>query len=302
MIEVTKLVVRSFTLDYLDIFWEISPVAGPQVESQPHEIYDYDFYVLRSESPMGPFEQIGGPLRDTYNFRDNRVSLMHKWRTFHYRIRVTHRPSGETYESGTAGHSEPEPDLIATEINRLEDVLMREFVGRKCWLFPVRTFGPLCTCNDPVLGRRTRSNHLLCFGTGWLGGFQSPIESFIQFDPNPKQTRLNSLQEQQPNNTSARMISFPPVSPRDIIVESENVRWRVVSVTPTQRLRSVLHQELALHEIPRGDIEYDLPVNIDVKGLEPSARRNFSNPQNVERDGDYKDIFSFFGHGRGTLR
>ena len=29
MIEVTKLVVRSFTLDYLDIFWEISPVAGP---------------------------------------------------------------------------------------------------------------------------------------------------------------------------------------------------------------------------------------------------------------------------------
>lgn len=62
----------------------------------------------------------------------------------------------------------------------------------------------------------------------------------------------------------------------------------------TQRLRSVLHQELTLHEIPRGDVEYDLPVNIDAKELRPSAERNFTNPHNVERDGDYQDILSFF--------
>lgn len=302
MIEVTKLVVRSFTLDYLDIFWEISPLAGPQVESQQHEIFDYDFYVLRAEAPMGPYQQIGGPFRDLYTFRDSRISLLHKWRSLHYKIKIVHRPTGESTETQPASSSDPEPDLIAEEVNRLEDILFREFIGRKCWLYPVRTFGPVCTCVDPVLKRRARSNHALCFGTGWLGGFHYPVECNIQMDPSSKHTRPNSLQEQQPNNTSARLISFPPVSPRDIIIESENRRWRVVSVNTTQRLRSSLHQELVLHEIPRGDIEYDLPVKVDVKGLRPAAERNFTNPQNVERAGDYKDIFSFFGHARGTQR
>jgi len=300
MIEVTKLIVRSFTLDYLDLFWEISPVAGPSVENKPHEIYDYDFYILRSEAPMGPFEQIGGPFRDTYSFRDSRVNLMHKWRTMYYKIRIIHRPTGEVYETPSTNSQDPEPDLIANEVNRQEDVLFREFIGRRSWLFPVRTFGPVCTCIDRVLGRRTRSNHSLCFGTGWLGGYMHPVQIFIQLDPNSKQTNLNSLQEQQPSNTIARMISFPPVSPRDVIVESENKRWRVVSVTTTQRLRSVLHQEISLHEIPRGDIEYDLPVNIDSRTHEPSAVRNFTNPQNVEKPGDYQDIFRFFGQARGT--
>jgi hypothetical protein len=302
MISITKLVVRSFTLDYLDIFWEISPLAGPTVEGQPHEIFDYDFYVLRAEAPAGPYQQIGGPFRDTYSFRDLRINLLHKWRSLHYKIKIVHRPTGETTESNPASSNDPEPDLIAEEINRLEDILFREFIGRKCWLFPVRTFGPLCTCVDPVLKRRARSNHALCFGTGWLGGYHNPVECYVQFDPSAKQTMPNSLQEQQPSNTSARLISFPPVSPRDILVESENRRWRVVSVTTTQRLRSSLHQELTLHEIPRGDIEYELPVKVDVKGLVPSAERNFTNPHNVERDGDYQDIFAFFGHARGTQR
>lgn len=302
MIEVTKLVVRSFTLDYLDIFWEISPVAGPSVESAPHEIYDYDFYILRSEAAMGPYDQVGGPFRDTYSFRDARVSLLHKWRTLYYKIRIIHRPSGETFETQPTNSSDPEPDLIAAEVNRLEDVLFREFVGRRCWLFPVRTFGPRCTCYDRVLGRKTRANHATCFGTGWLGGFLHPVETFIQFDPSNKQSSLNSLQEQQPGNTTARMISFPPVSPRDIIVESENRRWRVVTVASTQRLRSVLHQELTLHEIPRGDVEFDLPINIDVKALQPSASRNFTNPHNVEKPGDYQDIYRFFGQNRGSQR
>lgn len=302
MITVTKLVVRSFTLDYLDIFWEISPVAGPDVESQSHEIYDYDFYILRSEAALGPYDQIGGPLRDTYRFRDIRTPLQHKWRSLHYKVRVVHRPSGETAEFGPSASFDPEPDLIASEVNRLEDILFREFVGRRCWLYPVRTFGPRCTCVDGTLGRRTRSGHTLCFGTGWLGGFMSPVECFVQFDPSPKNTRLTSLGEQQPGDTSARLISFPPVSPRDILIESENRRWRVVTVSETQRLRSVLHQELQLHEIPRGDVEYDLPVNIDVKGLVPAAERNFTTRQNVDESGDYKDIFSFFGHTRGSSR
>lgn len=299
MITVTKITVRSFTLDFLDVFWEISPVAG--VEGQPHEIYDYDFYILRAEAPLGPYEQIGGPFRDLYHFRDIRTPLLHKWRALYYKVKVTHRPTGESSEFGPSSSNDAEPDLIAAEVNRLEDVLFREFIGRKCWLFPVRTFGPRCTCVDNVLGRKTRTGHTLCYGTGWLGGYHAPVECYIQIDPNPKNVRMTSLQEQQSNDTRARLISFPPVAPRDILVEADNKRWRVETSTPTQRLRSVLHQELVLHEIPRGDIEYNLPVNVDLKNLQAAAERNFTNPQNVEQNGSYQDILSFFGHSRGGV-
>ena len=53
-VRVTSLRVRSFDLDHLDIFWEIAPVIGPKRDEDPHTIFDYDFYVLRSgDSPLG---------------------------------------------------------------------------------------------------------------------------------------------------------------------------------------------------------------------------------------------------------
>lgn len=304
MVKVTSLRVRSFDLDHLDLFWEIAPVLGPARDGDPHEIFDYDFYVLRSgDSPMGPYEQIAGPLRDQYMLRDMQVQLLHKWRQYFYKIKVVHRPTGKEELFGPSSSDEPERDLVAAEIIRQEDILFREYTGRKCWLFISRTFGPKCTCWDPVLSRRTRSGHALCFDTGFLGGFMAPIEVFVQIDPQGKNVNATSLGELQPGDTAARMISFPPVSPRDILVESENQRWRVVSVSNTERLRSVVHQELRIHAIPKGDIEYNIPLNMELQKLVSAAPRNFKNPQNLEDDGDYSDILSAFGgHPRGSVR
>lgn len=304
MPKVTKITVRSFDLDHLDVFWEIDQVvAGSSDDLKQHEIYDYQFFVLRSEAPAGPYEVVGGPFRDpVYYFRDNRVSLLSIWRSFYYKIRVFHAPTTTVNEYGPISHDEPEPDRIARAVRYQEDVLFREIVGRKCWVFPVRTFGPRCSCWDPISQRRTRSNHLPCFGTGWLGGYLYPVECFIQVDPNPKNGQVSSLQEAQGSPTKARLSAFPPVSPRDIIVESENRRWRVDAVVPTERLRAVLHQELTLVEIPRGEIEYALPVNVDVKGLQPASERNFSNSVNIGSDeGNYDDIISFYGTPRGSV-
>jgi len=301
VIKVTKLTVRSFNLDHMDVFWEIAPVSAPPSASAPHEIFDYDFYVLRSEAALGPYDQIAGPLRDQYNLRDITVSLLHKWRQYFYKIRVVNRVTSEEETFGPASSTEPEPDLIAAEIIRQEDMLFREFAGRSCILFPARTFGPVCFCYDTVTKKVTRSGCKTCFGTGWLGGFMAPVQVFVQIDPYPKISSKSALQERQPGDTAGRMISFPPVSPNDILVESENKRWRVISVTPTQRLRANVRQELTIHEIPKGDIEYALPVKVDAQSLKPAAERNFTNPQNLDEE-DFSDIFAVYGHPRGALR
>jgi hypothetical protein len=303
MLQVTSLKVRSFNLDHLDVFWEISTVRGPLSDSTPHEIFDYTFTVLRSEAAMGPYDVVSNPLRDMYLFRDTRVSLLHKFRQYFYKILVENKKTGERAEFGPAASADPEPDLLAAEIIRCEEVLFREAIGRRCFLYPTRTFGPRCSCFDEALQRLTRSNHLPCFGTGWLGGYLSPVEMWIQIDPSTNAPVVGQLQEQHPNNTSARTTSFPPIKSRDIIIESENKRWRVVSMTPTERLRATVRQELQLHEIPRGDVEYSLPVNVDVTTLVASPERNFKNSQNVD-DEDFSDIFGYYSGRppRGALR
>lgn len=302
-LSVTTLIVRSFDLDHMDVFWETNPVPAPSRASDTHEIYDYDFYVLRSgDSPLGKYEEIAGPLRDQYRLRDSSVSLLHKWRQYYYKIRVVHRPSGEELVTEPQTHA-PERDLVAAEIMRLEDKLFREFIGRRCLLFPLRTFGPRCICYDVTLGRVTRSGHLPCFGTGYLGGYHAPIECFPQIDPVGNSRTESQVQEMQPKDTTGRLISFPPVSPGDILVEAENRRWKVMNMTPTERLRGKVHQELVLHEVPKGDIEYALPVNVDARSLQPSSPRNFTNPHNLESAGDdYSDLIAFFGVPRGSLR
>lgn len=290
--DITELKVHSFDLDHLDISWKISPlVARPG--DQPHEIFDYDFRVLRAEALAGPYELIGGPFRDTYFFRDNKVSLLHNWRNYAYKVLVTHRPTNESQEFGPVMWRMPPPDRIACEIIRQEDLRFRELVGRRCWLYTLRTFGPICTCHDPYT-KRKEGRHLPCFGTGWLGGYYAPVEVWVQIDPAPKGTQ----------STYARMIAYPPVSPGDVLVEFENRRWKVGPgpVTLKERLRAPVLQEFPLSEIAAGDIEYELPIKIDAQNTEPSAIRNFTNPQSTERDEDYSDILAAYRFRGGPPR
>lgn len=292
---------QSFDLDHIDLFWEVNDFYTGQPTDEM--ILAYTFQVLRSESMFGPWDPLTKPFQDQYHFRDVSPALLHKWRRLYYILRVTDQRTNEVKDWGPTAQL-PEPDLIALEIMRQEDVLFREFAGRKCWHFPVKTFGPKCICYDRVKGKRTRSNCITCFDTGYLGGYLSPVECFVQIDPSAKNNQKTPSGEQQTNNTSARLISFPPMKPDDILVESENRRWKVVTVAMTTRLRAVVHQELTLHEIPIGDVEYKLPINVaNLDNVGASAERNFTNPQNVDRDNGKLDFLAVYGFKpRGSVR
>ncbi len=295
MIQVTKIYARSFDLDHTDVFWEVASYDG-----NPRQ---FEFVILRSESSMGPWEQLTPPFFDGYWFRDSTAPKMHKWRKFYYLLRIRDVLKNETAEFGPTSQ-DGEPDLIAMEILRQEDVLFREHIGRLCWVFPVRTFGAYCVCYDRVTHRRTKANCLNCYDTGFLGGYLSPIACYVQFDPSGNQTVPTPYREKQDNRTTARLISFPSLKPKDILVEAENARWRVESVTTTQRLRTSVHQELVLKEVDLGDVEYKLPINIsDLRSLEISAERNFTNPQHVDGTSDLQNLLAVYGYNpRGTTR
>lgn len=296
-LKVTQFYARTFDLDFMDLFWEIESFDRAQ-----DVITAYEFSIYRSESPEGPWDKLAGPFKDRYRFRDFSPNLLHKWRQLFYKLEVRHIPTDEVVNAGVCT-LEAEPDLIALEIQRQEDLLFREYIGRPCFLFPVRTFGEKCTCFDRTLNRQTRSNCITCFDTGFLGGYMTPIEIWMQIDPdsgNPQTTSL--IGEVQPKNTSARVGPYPAIKPKDLIVEAENKRWKVVTSGGTERLRAIVHQELSLHLIARGDTEFKLPVNISDLRRTWAQERNFTNPQHVD-DMDYKEselLDIYDGRPRGS--
>lgn len=294
------LLVRSFSLDFLEVTWAIEDTT-----LDPH---DFQMEVLRSESPEGPWDVVTLPFEDRYRFVDNRVNLLHRWRQIYYKIRSTRKADTTDVVLSSAFTFHAEPDLMAAEIQRLERLVWEEFAGRRCFIFPIRTFGQHCPhCFDgPAKGKgftsqKKRSHCLTCYDTGFARGYLDPIEIFVQIDPSAKSVQRIPITERQQSDTSARLPNFPLLKPDDIIVEAENRRWRVVKVVPTERLRSVVHQELVMHEIIKGDIEFQIPIRLDnLTEFEPSPMRNFTNPQNLDGfEGEIiKDVFGVYGYGR----
>jgi hypothetical protein len=288
-IEITRLRVRSLDRNLTEISWELRPTQ--------EDVLDYTFQVLRSESPSGPFDPLDPPFQDRYLFIDNAIWVGDRWRTLHYIVRITHAPSGATKDFGPI-MQEPEADLIGLELRRHIQLLMHEYAGRKCWALPLRTFGQRCECWDPRLFKRTRSRCELCFDTGFVRGYMSPIEVWMMIDPSAKKTDTTNVGVTQQSNTTARIGYYPPLKPGDLLIEPENRRWRVVQVNQTEQVRAAVHQEILLHEIPPRDIEFAVPLELGqaLKDIWFSPPRNYTMPTNLQNvaDTDILDPFSIY--------
>ena len=279
MLEVTSIDVRTYDLDFLDLFWEI--------KSTDEELSHYEFYVLRSlDGPAGPFSTVAGPFFNTYMLRDPSVHQIHNLRQYYYKLRVVDRRTQESAEYGPAYLAAP-PDLIAIEVMRRQRLLYQEFAGRKALLYPALTFGQRCAhCWDRnalgnSIGRSKQQNCMTCFDTTFVGGYASPILIDVQIDPNTIATQRTDEGERQMQETTARCAPFPPVKPRDMIVEAENKRWYVEQRTSTEKLRAVVRQELKLRQYQKGDVKYKVPVNLDLL-FQSSPAREFTRPHTVE--------------------
>ena len=280
-IELRDLKVTSLDVDFHEVSWVVAPTSL--------DILDFQFEVLRSEAEEGPYESLAGPFEDRYSFIDNIVMVLHRWRTYQYIVRIREKLSGDYKDFGPVSH-DPEPDIVAIELRRHIRVLFQEFAGRRCIVLPVRTFGQRCpACWNPILQKVTKSGCLTCYNTGFNRGYMHPIEAWIQIDPSTKSQQHSNPGETQQDNTTLRLGYYPSVKPHDLIIEAENVRWRVEEQTQTEHSRVAVHQEVKVHRVPEKDIEYAIPVHYEtaLKNLYFTPERNFTNPTNLsafERD------------------
>ena len=292
LVKLRSLKVTSLDVDFHEVSWEVENFPSGQVD-----MLDYTFQVLRSESQEGPYDAITPAFEDRFNFVDNNVLVLHRWRQFHYKIRVTEKSSGDFEDFGPISIT-PQPDLVAIELRRHMRLLFQEFAGRRCIVLPVRTFGQRCECWNSTLQATTRSGCQACYDTGFLRGYMHPVEAFIQVDPSAKSAQNLNVGKTHQDNTTLRMGFYPDIKPDDLIIEPENKRWRVVQQNQTEHSRSPVHQEIQVHRIPEKDIEYKIPVKFgeELKNLFFTPARNFTNPQNLQgfEDEEVPNIFALY--------
>lgn len=273
---IDRLRCRSLDVDRKEITWEVNDTQ--------EDALDYTFQILRSESPEGPFDPITQTFEDRYIFVDARIPAGDKFRVLWYKLRVTHKASGVVRDYGAVAQ-ESDVALDAAFIRRSEMTLLTQVIGRACWFFKRRTFGTRCpSCWDQTSHKRTRARCLDCYDTSYLRGYLDPIEIWVQIDPSAKSQQNNTQQIAQFVATSARTSFYPNISPDDVLVEAENKRWRILTVTNSERLRATIKQELTMRQIETTDVEYKLPINLTraLKDIQPSPGRMFTNPTDLQ--------------------
>lgn len=276
MIQIASVRVRTLTTTSLLVSWELAPTT--------EDVWEYDFYLLRAEADYGPYSQIAGPFRDQYDCLDSSVFLNNKFQRYFYKVRVVHVKSGneETYPTDRGGALEAEPDRVTLEQARLLYLQLAEFEGRRVYYVPVRVFGTGCHCYDRLTGRKLVSSCRQCYDTSYLGGYHSPVEIYAKIQQSPMTVAETPGKTAKNIQAIATIANFPKAKPKDLIVEPENRRWRVLSVRLYEKLRSTWRQDLTVEEIPPGDVEYAFPIDVALKDLAPSPYRQFTNPRSFD--------------------
>lgn len=279
------IVVRNISAYSLD---RDSVVLGWEYEDTTESLADYTIAVMRSEAQAGEFEVVSQEMacNGVFEFQDDSVNLYAKWRDYHWRLRVTKTAGGATRTYGSTPYErvlsegldpggvvlEALPDPVAVEASRRFDLVLREFIGRRVLVLPQRTHGTRCgNCWDNLKRRRTTSNCQTCFGSGVQGGFYRPQETFAAKPPHALAVELTSLFEMQPLDVLMWFGSRPRLKPRDVVVGTEGVRWRVERVQRSEKNWALTRQTVQLRAISRDQVEYDIPIDPDDWG-----RNNFS--------------------------
>ncbi len=245
---------KSTSVDFIDVYWE--------VQGGYESALNIKYTVLRGESSEGPFDTVAEDLVDRFHIRDYIAPRKRVWRNLYYVVQATLQDG--TVHKSIARNLTARPPLDALEMVRLNGLLFREYSGRPVLVYPLRTFGDRCSnCFDTVTGRRLVGNCRNCYNTGYSRGYHYPIYAYAKLNPEQRQTQATDSIITQQAQIQGRMSIYPLLKVGDLIVEQEGTRWRVQSLSMTERLRSPVQQMFVVSRIPAGDIEYQIPVNWD---------------------------------------
>lgn len=136
---------------------------------------------------------------------------------------------------------------ILKNTGQLFDLYTRKYEGEKC-----------TKCYDPIRGRAATTDCDVCYGTGFVGGYEPQFQLYVR--QKPAQTDLGITPEGYVyNNTpGAWTISTIMIKNRDILINPQGQLFTVLSSHVNQAAGYLFHQELMLKELDPTDPLYKM--------------------------------------------
>jgi hypothetical protein len=115
--------------------------------------------------------------------------------------------------------------------------------GQSMVLLKRKWQGVRCSCWDPVRKQTSTTECPECLGTQFIGGYHDPINLLVSFvTPSTRKIVRFDHGAWKEQEATSWMAHEPEIIERDILVDQNNKRYEIVSVTPTIWRGAVLRQ------------------------------------------------------------
>lgn len=256
MLILDYLTVTTYDGSSLNISWDFRPDISL--------ISDYKVNIYRAEAPISDINQYdliaSGISANQYMYIDSSVAqLLDIDRSWFYKLGI--------YEATNSGIISYQPEQAAYLKNELPDKIFRriikqknltlKFSGRNFKVVKKRTWGTHCPdCWDISLQRCTNPNCITCLGTGWINGYYDPISIKGMKNSSPKLNQINMFGEWKTSDSLLYILGFPPLKPKDIIIDDNNHLWTIVQVRTIERLGYIIEQIAQIASISQDELLY----------------------------------------------
>jgi hypothetical protein len=186
--------------------------------------------------------------------------------------RIFYRLTTVAYNADT-GQLIETPLNRATQTNNFEveklDWIWREAVRRNKWIlyqggervkvFIRRKVGAACGCNSST-HKQPRSDCLVCYGTGILGGYDGPYDAIIAPDDSAKSIIQSNRGRTQEHSYDTWTGPSPLLSQRDFIVKFNGDRYGIGPVRMPTNRGNQLQQFFPISSFDESDIRFQVPI------------------------------------------
>lgn len=257
----------------------------------------FDIATERTFGPVLPKADGTSEVLVTYRYNRNLVKhdLEHKAKVFYRITTVAVDPSGQSPSGLVETPLEWSPPKNVMEVEQ-PDYIWREAVARNRWvleqggervkLFIKRQTGIACPCRrdeitgelahqpfdqagGPQLGQATplvptspspQSQCESCFGTGYVQGYEGPIDMIIVPDDAERAVRQTPIGRRLEHSYEVWTGPSPMLSQRDFLVKQTGERYSIGPVRRPSNRGLPLQQHFQIAYIDEQDIRYRVPV------------------------------------------
>lgn len=249
---------------------EVDEVFGPTGEVTLRNVAGYDIGSKQWVAPVLPT----GPESTvvvTYRYPLNTVRTDLDKKIWYRITTVGVDPSSPTgYRETPLMYTEPATfravesmDYIWSESVRRNNWILEQG-GERVKVFIRKTSGQPCFCErDPrtmEYSKQPLNNCPICFGTGFVGGYEGPYDMIVGPDDSPRSVRQTPQGRFLDHQQDVWTGPSPLLTQRDFIVKQTNERYSIGPVHKPSNRGNILQQHLQIKYLDEQDIRYTIPL------------------------------------------